>query len=1019
MAVQVITGQAKYTDASNKSFNLRQLVMLSSALTTIEETHDVNILYKDALVEGKQVVSPDVTNENLYEVLGEVLADTQIWFVKTGARTLTLRPKGEPVAPAQAVAGAIHGTVSDAKTGDKLPGANVFIDGTKFGASSDLDGNFRIEKIPPGRYKLVCKFMGYGDFEADVNIRANDKHELEILLYESALAMDEIVVTGTGFEIRKEELSTPVATISTSEIELAPATSIDGLIQGRVAGARINSRSGSPGTGSRMMSRGMVSTSGATDPVIYVDGVRVDNSTHTDLALFTGGDYSSAISDILVEDIDRVEVTKSGAASTLYGSEAANGVIQIFTKRGVAGKTKITFRSDFGVDVPTTQFYKTRFAKEEVMSSGLAQKNSIGIQGGNERGTYYLNMNVKHADGIMYNTEQTLYSGQAGIRALFTDKVTFDASFGFVRDRYGRAYSAFGGDILTSVETGWLGVSFKDDIYDDPTALSAARNLYEDYKAGENNEETVNRTTASMTLRYDPFEILSNRITVGFDNRASEMRGFVPVGANPLVYGLQKSTGYAGSANRDKMILTLDYASTIKWSPFSKITSAFTFGAQGFREDINNSLMTGTGFGISGTEDIDNAAIVTANESRVELFNGGFYLNEQLGLLNKVFVNLGVRFDYNTAFGEDIGVQTYPKAGLAYSLSNEKFWKNSPLSSFWNDLKLRASWGKTGKFPSPFQRDKTFNVHSFMGQPAASFATAGNANLGPEITESLDFGFDTSLLNNRISLEFSYYTENTTDAIMIAPLDPTTGYNFHEVNLGRIENKGIELSINGSILRKTNVLWDVGMNFATLDNKVVDTGGLDPFSIGNFGSSMVMEGKPVGIFQTNKPTAALDGTFDTIHERSPLPDKYGSVYTNLTLWRKLTLSARGDWQTGGWLANTSTTWQYFFGGMFPDLVPAGYSWFTATDLFYDRSDYFKLREIVVRYNVGKLKKFPLLENIVLYASLRNVYTWHRVEFDNLDPETLQSFVDKTNMGTGGAFAISPPRSYRLGFEITL
>jgi len=919
--------------------------------------------------------------------------------------------------------GTVSGVITAEGSGEPLPGANVVLKGTRRGAASDVDGSYTILGVAPGTYTLVAQLLGYKDREVEVRVGANEKTAVNFQLEASAIQLDAIVVTGTGTELKKREVTTPVATISAPEIRSAPAANIAELINGRVAGVKVNLNTGLPGTGARLRTRGVTSANVSQTPILYIDGVRVDaddNFRLGNVVTATGGPASSALSDILVDEIERIEVTKGGAASTLFGSEAAGGVIQIFTKKGRPGPAQWTARTEQGFNSPSDQFVLTNFFKNEVLRTGYVQNYSVGVNGGSDFITYNLGFRVKNEEFTLPTVDNTTYLMRGGLRAFLSDKTQIDVSFGATRDQFGRFFSDNAiASLLSGVESNSFGIPFDDEtLANDPAALQQARQLLNDALVADLNE-AVNRYTLGTTLSYDPYSIFSNRLTLGLDYRKNENRQFVPVASNPVIFGGQ-AAGSLDRSDRENLTVTLDYAGTISYPNKGIFTSTFTFGAQGFREEDRESAVSATELGLPGTDDFDNAAEVIAFEDNRQLFNGGFFFSEQIGLWNRLFVNLGVRFDGNSAFGDEVGLQTYPKAGLAYNLSEQSFWKKSFLASFWDDLKLRASFGRTGKFPDPFVKDRTFTQGSFLNQVSVGFNNAGDENLGPETTETFDVGFDAALLKNRIGVEFSYFTATTKDALFTVPNQTSTGFGAQLRNVGEIENRGIELGLNATILNQRDFRWTGGLTFTTLDNEVKSLGGSQPFTIGGFAflPLRVEEGKPVGVFLTNVPQA--DGTFETVLEKGALPTKSGSVFTTVQLFRKLSLSTLADWQTGGYILNTGAVLR-FFNGLEPhaSLVPDGFTFSTASEAFIDDSDYFKLREISARYEFGNLGVGQWLRNLAVTASVRNVYTWHRLRFDDLDPELSGVRSAGTGLDVGGInfFTLSPPRTFRFGLEV--
>ncbi len=587
--------------------------------------------------------------------------------------------------------GSISGKVTDSKTAEGMPGAQIVIKGTNRGAATDPDGAYTIRNVPPGTYTVFVRFIGYFTEETQVEVSANTAATANFQLKQSVLQLGEIVITGTGAGVQKRELTTPVSTLTVQDIQSAPVQSIDQLLQGRIPGATVNMSTGMPGTGSLIRARGITSVAASETPVIYVDGVRVDRNSN--FGLGSGGPRSSALNDILVGDIERVELLKGGAATTLYGSEAASGVLQIFTKKGKAGPPQWTFRVDQGYNQAYEQFIIEDFTKNQVLENGYFQSYSVGLSGGSENSTYNFSGRMQENQGNLPNVDDILYSLNGGLRVFASEKVQLDFSAKLARDDFGRAFSdnAIAG-LLTQSERGWFNQVNQASPYKGFTN--------EQYLAKYNDElitpkltEAVNRFTFSTTADFAPFKWFKHRLTVGTDYRKNEQRQF-----NPIVSQVVTSTPGGGvfRFDREYLSITMDYAGTVNYPSTGNLTSAFTFGVQGFREEIRTVNVNGTRFGLPGTDDFGNAANITASEANQELFNGGFFFNEQLGLFNRLYLNGAVRVDGNSAFGDEVGLQVYPKAGVAYNISDESFWH----AAFAGNPKYRCAAGQISRPPA-------------------------------------------------------------------------------------------------------------------------------------------------------------------------------------------------------------------------------------------------------------------------------------------------------------------------------
>ncbi len=540
-------------------------------------------------------------------------------------------------ATAQAT-GTILGMVLDERTNDPLIGANIQIKGTLAGASSDINGHYVILNVQPGEYTLQVSFVGYLTKEKIIEVNAGKETNVNFQLKESILELDAIVVTGTGYETRKKELTTAITTISEDEIERIPVESIEQVLQGRVAGGSVNINSGQPGTGGRIRIRGVNSAQVSQTPVIYIDGVRMDNGDNYRLAQNTGGLVSSSLSDIMVGDVERIEVTKGGAAATLYGSEAANGVIQIFTKKGKAGDARVTLKMEQGFNSADETFILEKTTKDALLQTGYHQKYSAGISGGSAALTYHLSGYLSESQGVLDKNNDKQYYFRSGFRALLNEDWRVDVSAGLIHNNFERL---FNNNHIASL---WVALESRDPLFFDESVSEAERNQLIDIWKLPDLNETVNRYTFATTATYEPNPLFSTRLTAGIDYRKSEQRHRIPIEAGDATVF---PGGELDRADREYTTVTLDYAGTFKYPQQGDFTSAFTFGLQGFRNEDREFSVNASQFGLDA-DDFDNTATQAPLESNRQTFNGGFYLNEQVGLYDKVFVNLGFRVDGNT-----------------------------------------------------------------------------------------------------------------------------------------------------------------------------------------------------------------------------------------------------------------------------------------------------------------------------------------------------------------------------------
>ncbi len=917
---------------------------------------------------------------------------------------------------AQEEKGVVQGVVKDAETGEPVPGANVVVVGSTLGSTSNADGFYNINNVPAGRQLIRAGYIGFRQIVKEIVVSAGVTSTVDFNLSVTSVNMNEIVVTGQGAAIEKRKLATSIETISSKELSLAPSKSLEQLLQGHVPGLTSYVPSAMPGTGARIATRGVKSVLTSSTPVIYVDGVRVDNNDNFRLSFGTGGQVSSSLSDLLVGNIERIEVIKGGAASTLYGSEAANGVIQIFTAKGAPGAERWKFSLTSGFDKPENKFILEDYTKEKFLQTGIYQSYAFNTSGGTEYLAYSVSGKISGNQGVVTGNklEEKVYSFSSGARASLSDQVKMDLSASYTRDQYGRIFNdnAIAAPLSSlEIEGTFRRTSNKDSLL----RLYMLPDL----------REAINRFITTVNFTYTPIPDWMNKFTVGLDYRKSEERQFAPIEAGGIV---SATGGFLSRSDREYMTVTLGYAGSYKLPVLDFVEQTLSFGVQGYRIEDRESYGRGRNFGIPGSYQFSDASTIDAQENNQQQFQWGIYGQDQVGLWDRVFLDLGIRFDGNSAFGKDIGIQTYPKAGIAYNIGDESYWPDF-LKPTWSSMKLRTSWGQTGSFPPPFVRDRSYTSNSFLSETALNFGNAGDTQLKPEKTTSIDIGFDAGLFDDRVALEFTYFRQTTKNAFFSVPTDPASGFGVQIRNVGEIQNKGIELTLRANVLNTEDVDLNIRASLATLDNEVTDLGGAPPFSTAGFAFApeRVELGRPVGIFRVDVPRLEADGTYkgnsDQVLMGTPLPTRTGSFSFDLTLWKDLSISSLLEFATGNDVLNQSLSRRIINGTVYPDelaLLPVStdpakpYTRNTASSILIQNGAWWKLREISARYRLP----FEFFRGITLTASLRNVAIFG-TKTTGVDPEL--SFIRAGRQFEAGGVTganISPPRQFRFGAEFS-
>ncbi|MFN3386585.1 MAG: carboxypeptidase-like regulatory domain-containing protein [Candidatus Thermochlorobacter sp.] len=869
-------------------------------------------------------------------------------------------------AQAQTETGEIRGVVTDANDAQKLIGAQVTILDTRIGAVTNVNGEYVLRRVPPGEYTVVAKYIGYKSATKQVTVEAGKTVEINFELVPSAVSAEEVVVTGLAAATEKRKLSAPVQSITPQMIQNITVQSIDQLLQGQIAGVSVGMASGLPGTGSRIQSRGVKSAANNSTPVFYVDNVRVDVGDN--FGIGTGGTVSSSMAQLVTGEVERVEVALGGSAATLYGTQAANGVIQIFTKKGVPGTPTVRVVATLGADNPETKFVQEEVTRRLFFQTGFFQNYTLNLNGGGDIFTYNISAMARSTNGFITRNQarDDLYNIAFGSRAIFNDKLDAEISTTFIRNGFSRLNQ--GNNIFAPLGAMETGVAFRERRFtpagtDNPDSLLALWMLPE-------YDENVNRIITSLTLNYVPFKWFTNRVTIGFDYNKREARFLTPIEAS-ITFG-SAVLGSITRADREFMQPIINYAGSIRLPELEVATISLNFGGEAFRQDIRSIFGSGQNLA-AGTRTFNQAGIVTGSEGVGSIFLAGAFAEVRAELLKHIFIDGGMRFDGSTAFGQNVSFIPLARGGIAAILSDFEFYP-SEWKKYVSFVKLRGALGQTGNFPAPFLRDRTFSAPSFLGSAAIALANPGNPDIKPEFVTSLEGGVELGFLEDRISFSLTYSATQTTDGLFAVPSDPVTGFGLVQRNVGSVFNGVWELSLSGNVVKITDFELNARLNMAFVENKVTDIGTvggrpIPEFGVGGFAFSglFVSNGRPIGAIRANRLAQEVDGTYrgrfisNQFNGAQSIPTYFGSLTLEAVIIRDITVSALFEYSGGNALVNTLQVLRIANG--YPDALarvpgyvsfsqnavvnPANFAAYGA--FFAEDARWIKWRDVTVRY----------------------------------------------------------------------
>ena len=819
-------------------------------------------------------------------------------FLIAGAGLLALALGSAPVSAQNT----ITGTVVASGTQRPLAGAQVQIEGSELGSLTDNRGRFLILNVPSASVTVRVIMIGYQEATASVSVGEAATIELQ----ETAISLDEIVVTGVVGEQAARAVGNVIGQISAADLEeLAPAQDVQRMLSATVPGVRVSMAGGEIGAGGTTRIRGVASLSLGAQPLVYVDGVRV-NGQESNAAFgwyaFNGNSQPSRIADFNPDEIENIEIIKGPAAATLYGTEASNGVINIITKRGRTGAPRINFTMKQGanfypdvynmfpeawymcngvsqtVDVDArlkctagevSSFNVLEIDRDvygnEWFQTGHSQSYGADVTGGTQQITYFVSADWDRDEGVVQYNWKNRMSGRANLTYTPSDRLELNFGLGAIRSK---AQSASAQQALpTAIIWACPAPGCEAGDVNAPSRIDGGYRGYiaylpEAYEDDIEGFQHVDRTTFSIEARHEPYQWFTHRAIVGGDFsgvRNSELYR----ATNREPPGQFTPWGRKTVINLNSSYFSLDYQANGIFDLGDNLSFTTSGGVQYYQRQESSTLSHGETFPVDALETVSAGSTKQAQEDFLENKTFGVFVQEQISLGDRLFLTGAVRGDDNSAFGKNFDFVVYPKLSGSYVISDEDFFRNTFGAV--NTMKLRVAWGKAGKQPDVFDAIQTYAPT--VGPDGASVLTPeniGNPDLKPEVGTEIELGFDMGLMDDLIAVEFTVYRQRTDDALVRVPVIPSKGFPGVQFrNIGQISNQGIEAAINGSVYRSDAFSVDLGATFSAFENEVVDLGGQPPIvqSASSLNRQFHVEGFPLGSkFYRRVVSATLDGS---------------------------------------------------------------------------------------------------------------------------------------------------------------
>lgn len=787
----------------------------------------------------------------------------------------------------------IQGVVVDQMTGGPLAVASVSIEGTSVATTTSRDGRFSLAYPTNTDFTLVVSLMGYKPYR-QTHSPSDDLGNLRIALAPDPFESEAIVVTGIASTRAKSRAEVSVARVSAEELSSQQLyTSLSQLVEGKISGVQMRPSAGYVGGGYRFFVRGGGGLNGDGQPIIFVDGARIDNAD-LDLLWNGGQGYSNTLS-LSPNEIESIEVLKGPAAAAMYGTNASNGVVLIKTKSGArrataAGGVAINYKFSYGENTMPFNYdpalYKNAGLYNDLLRTGAIREHNIDLSGGSGIFRYFVGYEHKYEEGVAPRNYQGRNAGRVNVTAAPNDRLNVSVNAGYSANELERPHSD---DAVLSPHWNTIMVDTPWKWYDS-VAVASTRGPAKN-----------NRTTGNAQVTWTPVSRFELFGSVGIDNSFHRQDEFYPP-------EYQYWMGYGGRrriAERTNTQYTYDVRASYSYRPIKDLAVKSVVGSQLFDRETTTVGAENRQFATGLISDIGSGSnYIGMWEGKFQERQAGIYTSHTLSYQDRYFATLSLRKDYASAVGEDAPAIVYPQASVAARL--DKF---DVVPDFLNILKVRAAYGESGQLPEP--RDTKRLLWSALGTaygPGAIPTQMGNPALQPERIRELELGLDAEIAN-RWSVEFTYYNQNAKNSIIGMPNSPSTGFGNIIVpyNIGKAKAHGIEATLEGALLRTDEYGLDFNLTWNWQKNEVVDLGGQGPI-IANYQVNAIEEGLPKHEYYAVITTGAQfnpDGTYagpvesdGRVDLGSPIPDHTGSFSLHFRFLKDFNLNGMADWGLG-------------------------------------------------------------------------------------------------------------------------
>jgi TonB-linked SusC/RagA family outer membrane protein len=928
----------------------------------------------------------------------------------------------------------VTGKVTDALTGAPLSGVTISLNAKGLGVTK-ADGTYSVV-VPPSAKKLTISYVGYNDQQITVGSTSQD-----IKLVPGEKSLNEVVVTGYQ-ALQKRQVTGAIATVKGETFKNTPIGSFDQMLQGQASGALIQANSGQPGAAARVVIRGVGSVNGTTEPLYILDGVQI-----------SAGNFAS----INPNDFESISLLKDASTTAQYGSRGANGVIVITSKQGKSGKTKFEYNAQYGqsrfpenklevmntnqkldyeiargnpygftsTDLDSLRKINTNW-QDEITQTGITNSHQLSASGGNDKTSFFVSGAMFNQTGTVKNTGLKRYSGRMNLTHSANQNLKFGLNSYVGWSNYQNTTEANSGiaSPLNAIRWG--------NPYERPFTPTGG---YQQFLSGQPNPvqdmNETNRGTKEMKIIASAFlesklpfvlDGLSFRTQWGVDyedwDQTTLFTRFSVVGQGQLggngVYAKtsRKLTRYTGttSLNYAKKIGDHDFSVGAYNEFVNRIFSSFGYNGYGLTGNFQN------GAGITNNS---LTYIPSVSESKTENALISFFGIGSYSFKNKYFLNTSVRRDGSSRFGANNRFATFFTVGAGWMISDEDFFKNV---NFVETLKLSTSYGTVGNQEGigDFASRELFGRATYSGVVGPGITQLPNQDLTWEEREKFNVGINATFLKGRITLGVDFYNDNTNQLFLNQQLSRTTGFTSLNTNIGRVQNRGWEFTLNTENIKAGDFRWTTNINFTVNRNKVLEltpttppigiTGGTTIQRIGYpLNSNFLVKYEGVNPANGNaiyrRPDGALTELYDDVKDRQIFGTRdapFFGGFTNKFTYKSVELSVFFSYLFGNLVYNNDRANvenpSYFYDNMWVEVakewrkpgdittIPrANQTFRSSTTRFLEDGSFLRLRNLQLAYNVApSVAKKLSISSARFFLMGENLWTGSK--FLGFDPE---------------------------------